>query len=397
MVGTLGVAAVLCLLAFVAGGGLNLETLTTVEIGLTLAAAVLIAAATLVAPARRPAYGIWPALLLFAFALLSAISVVWSVQPDESFKDAGRLLAYSAVFAAAVVLARVLPRRWPAVLGGITLAAVVVCGYALLTKSFPATSTDANLYPRLYEPYGYWNAIGLTAAMGAIGCLWLGARRAGHALLSALAYPAMGLMLLTLMLAYSRGALVALALGLALWFCIVPLRLRGAAVLISGALAAGAVVAWDFSRHALSIGKGPDRRATSARAPARRAPGRDARAAHARRRGGRRSDRPQAPSPLTRRRAGVALACLLAVARARLRRRARGQPPRLHRQHLPRLPLADRHARESPEHARAPDGGRQRARALLERGAEGLQGASRCSARARKATKSPACATAPDR
>ena len=46
--------------------------------------------------------------------------------------------------------------------------------------------------------------------MGAIGCLWLGARRAGHALFSALAYPAMGLMLVTLMLAYSRGALVAL-------------------------------------------------------------------------------------------------------------------------------------------------------------------------------------------
>ena len=88
--------------------------------------------------------------------------------------------------------------------------------------------------------------------MGAIGCMWLGARRAGHALLSALAYPAMGLMLLTLMLAYSRGALVALVLGLALWFCIVPLRLRGAAILISGAVLAGAVVAWDFSTHALN-------------------------------------------------------------------------------------------------------------------------------------------------
>ena len=64
--------------------------------------------------------------------------------------------------------------------------------------------------------------------MGAIGCMWLGARRAGHALLNALAYPAMGLMLVTLLLAYSRGALVALAIGVALWLCIVPLRLRGA-------------------------------------------------------------------------------------------------------------------------------------------------------------------------
>ena len=100
---------------------------------------------------------------------------------------------------------------------------------------------DANdIYARLQAPYGYWNATGLTAAMGVIGCLWLGARRAGHALLSALAYPAMGLLLVTLMLAYSRGALVALALGLVLWFCIVPLRLRGACVLLAGALGAGA-------------------------------------------------------------------------------------------------------------------------------------------------------------
>ena len=62
----------------------------------------------------------------------------------------------------------------------------------------------------------------------------------------------MGCCCVTLMLAYSRGALVALAVGLVLWFCIVPLRLRGAAVLIVGGLGAGAVVGWDFSRHALS-------------------------------------------------------------------------------------------------------------------------------------------------
>ena len=103
-----------------------------------------------------------------------------------------------------------MPRRWPALLGGIVLASVVVCGYALLTKSLPDHFADANRYARLYEPYGYWNALGLTAAMGAIGCMWLGARRAGHALLSALAYPAMGVLLLTLLLAYSRGALAAL-------------------------------------------------------------------------------------------------------------------------------------------------------------------------------------------
>jgi O-antigen ligase len=312
-IGTIGVAALLCLLAFYAQGGLNLATLTNVELGLTLASAVVLAAAVLVRQGPGRLYGAWPAVLLLAFALLSAVSVVWSVQPDGSWRDAGRLLCYAAVFAAAGALARMMPRRWPSLLGGITLASVVICGYALLTKSLPNHFTDANLFARLYEPYGYWNALGLTAAMGAIGCMWLGARRAGHALFSALAYPAMGVLLLTLLLAYSRGALVALAVALVLWFCLVPLRLRGAAVLLTGAAAAGAIAAWDFSNHALSSEKVPIGEATSAghelgalvlaMVALLTAVGVGVTFATGRR----------APTALTRRRAGVALGALLAV------------------------------------------------------------------------------------
>jgi O-antigen ligase len=249
---TLLIAGILCCVTFYAKGGLNLESMTATEMALTLGAGLVVAGAVALTPAGRRVYGAWPLALLLAFTALTALSVVWSVQPEYSWQDAGRMLAYSAVFGAAVALVRLAPERWPALLAGLALAAVVVCGYALLTKVFPGTLAPSSTYARLEEPYGYWNAIGLTAAMGAICCMWLGARRTGHALLSALAYPAMGLLLLTLTLAYSRGALVALAVGLVLWFCLVPLRLRGAAVLIVGALGAGAVAAWDFSRHALS-------------------------------------------------------------------------------------------------------------------------------------------------
>src|SRR5205823_13614117 len=208
----------------------------------TIGATLVAAAAVLLARERRLAYGCWSVGLLLALSALTALSTVWSVQPDASWQDAGRMLAYSAFFAAAVALARAAADRWPALLGGVILAAVVVCGWAVLTKVFPDQLDAADVYARLRAPYSYWNAIGLTAAMGAIGCLWLGSRRAGHALLSALAYPAMGLTLLTLMLAYSRGALAALVVGLVLWFCLVPLRLRGAAVLLSGAAGAAGVV-----------------------------------------------------------------------------------------------------------------------------------------------------------
>jgi O-Antigen ligase len=249
---TLLAAAVLCFVAFLAGGGLNLAHMTAVEMTLTIGSGVIVAVVVLFARAPPRSYGAWSTALLLAFTALTTLSVVWSVQPDDSWQDAGRMLAYSAFFAAAVALVRAAPSRWPAVLGGVILAAVVVCGYALLTKVFPDQLDASDVYARLRAPYSYWNAIGLTAAMGAIGCMWLGARRAGHALLSALAYPAMGLMLLTLMLAYSRGALVALALGAAVWLCIVPIRLRGAAVLLVGAAGAAGVVAWDFSTSAIS-------------------------------------------------------------------------------------------------------------------------------------------------
>jgi hypothetical protein len=267
---TLSTAAILCFIAFFAQGGLSLGRMTTVEIALTIASGAVVAGAVLLAPQRRgtqtggpakgtprPAYGVWPAGLLLALSALTALSVVWSVQPDASWQDAGRMFAFSGVFAAAVALSRATPSRWPSVLGGVVLASVAVCAYALLTKVFPNHFDANDIYARLRAPYGYWNAIGLTAALGVICCLWLGARRAGHALLNALAYPAMGVMLVTLLLAYSRGALVALAVGLALWFGAVPLRLRGAAVLVVGALAAAPIVAWDFSTHVLSTDRVP--------------------------------------------------------------------------------------------------------------------------------------------
>lgn len=249
---TLVVAGVLCFVTFEAGGGLELQSMTVTEIVLTLTAGVAIVLASLLAPHGARAHGAWPTALLLAMTVLTAVSVAWSVAPDSSWQDGGRMLAYSGVFATAVALARAYPRPWPALLGGIVLAAVAVCVYALLTKTLPGQLDVHNRYARLQEPYGYWNALGLTAALGAVGCLWLGARRAGHALVSAAAYPAMGLLLVTLMLAYSRGSIAALVGGVVVWMAIVPLRLRGARVLIVGALGAAPVVAWAFSTHALS-------------------------------------------------------------------------------------------------------------------------------------------------
>jgi hypothetical protein len=252
---TLAVAAGLCALVFYAKGGwnpINPRPMTVLEMTLTLAGGAAIAGVVLFAAPGRALYGGWAIGLLLALTALTALSVVWSVQPDESWQETARMLAYSALFAAAVALVRVAPERWSSVLGGVLLASVVVCAYALATKIFPRALDPGDQYARLRAPYDYWNATGLSAAMGILSCLWLGARRTGHAALGALSYPAMGLLVVTLMLSYSRGSLVAVAVGVALWLWLVPLRLRGAAVLLVGGAGAMVVVGWDFSQHALS-------------------------------------------------------------------------------------------------------------------------------------------------
>jgi hypothetical protein len=248
------VALVLCLVTFVASGGLTLSTATEVEMALTVGGGLVIAASVLLLRdrGRWHAHGLWPAIGMLALTALTALSVAWAVTPDSAWQETSLILAYSVVFIAVAVVARAAPMRAPGVLGGIVLAAVIVCGYALATKVFPAGLDAADQFARLQAPYQYWNAIGLTAAMGIVGSLWLGARRDGHPALNALAYPAVGLCVVTMMLAYSRGALLALAIGGGLWFAMVPLRLRGATVLLVSAGSALVVVLWAFKNASLS-------------------------------------------------------------------------------------------------------------------------------------------------
>src|SRR3954447_21307281 len=260
----LGIGVLLAAIALRGGGGLQLQPTTEVEMALDIAGGLIVACALLVGSGRRAAHGM-PALLCFAaLAGLTIASVLWSVNPSDSWLEASRTLAYVVVFGTAMVFVRFAPQRWAAIVGSTVVASTIICAYALLTKVFPGALNPDEIYARLREPFGYWNAVGLFAAMGAPGCLWLGARRSGHAAINALAYPALGLMILTLLLAYSRGGLLALAIGLGLWFVLVPLRLRGVAVLVASALGALFVAIWAFSQDGLS----KDRMAIDQRAAA---------------------------------------------------------------------------------------------------------------------------------
>jgi O-antigen ligase len=260
----LGLGALLAAIALRGGGGLQLKPTTEVEMALEIGGGIVAAGALLAGRDRRAVYGM-PALLCFAaLAALTIASVLWSVNPSDSWLEASRTLSYAVVFGVTMVFARFAPQRWAAVVGATVVASTIICVYALLTKVFPGALNPDEVYARLREPFGYWNAIGLMAALGAPGCLWLGARRDGHAAINALAYPALGLMILTLLLAYSRGGLLALLIGLGLWFALVPLRLRGVAVLATSATGALLIAIWAFAQDGLSKDRMPiDQRASA--------------------------------------------------------------------------------------------------------------------------------------
>ena len=247
----LGCAVALGAVAFVSGGGSELGANTWVEISITVVGACLAILAVLFS-ARGRAWGAVTLLLFVALTAFTAASIGWSVQPSDSWVEANRAVAYLAAFGGGIALARIVPGRWRAMIGAVAVLATVVSGYALLAKVFPATLDPVDQVGRLRLPFDYWNAVGLMGALGIPACLWAGSRREAGLFSRAMAVPAIGVLVVAAVLSLSRGVLVMAALGLIVWFALVSVRLRAAAVLILGAAGGGAVSAWALSDHALS-------------------------------------------------------------------------------------------------------------------------------------------------
>ena len=244
--------AALALVALIAKGGLSLGPSTTVEILVTLAGTAIAILAALRAPTPARAWGGISLTLLAALTAWTAVSVVWSYAPDASWVEANRAVAYLAAFAGAIGLARLAPRRAGSVATAVVIGALVICVIALAYKCFPAALDSREDLARLRQPVDYWNALGLIAAMAVPPVLWIGARREGSAATRALAFGLLGVLMTALMLSFSRGALVAVGVGLAFWFVMVPLRLRALTLLLVAGAGAGAVVAYAFSKDALT-------------------------------------------------------------------------------------------------------------------------------------------------
>ena len=184
--------------------------------------------------------GLSMSLPLLLFAVWMALSSAWGATTTDAFAAAERELLIVVGVAAALVVIRGERARqaFPAVVVGVTL----VCAYALATRLFPnrLSSSDPLSGYRLSAPIGYWNSLGIYAAIGLVVATGLLARakRAGR-VLAAVAIP---ILALTQYFTYSRGALIALAIGLVATFALDGERVQWLAAVSLATTLAGIVV-----------------------------------------------------------------------------------------------------------------------------------------------------------
>ena len=210
----------------------------------TLAAGWAAALAALGAERGLSRLGALGALLLVVLIVWTAVSAAWSLDVTQSLLEAQRTAVYAAAVLAALLWAGPRPAR---LLAGVWGGAALLCLWALVTRLVPDRFgvVDTISGYRLSEPIGYWNSLGLLAAIGALLALGFAARassvwaRAG----SAASVP---VFVTTLYFTFSRGAWLALAGGAIVALAADRRRLQLLAT--AGALTPGAVlVVWRAS------------------------------------------------------------------------------------------------------------------------------------------------------
>jgi len=180
---------------------------------------------------------------LLALAIWIGASSGWSTNFTQTVLEVERTLVYVSGVLALLLLAR---GRSPAyVLAGVLAAIVVVSLYALTTRLFPERlGTFPIAGNRVSEPLTYTNALGIFAAMGALLALGFVAR-GRSSIARALAAASLLVLVATLYFTFSRGAWVALGLGLLAAIALDRRRLQliTALLLVTPSLVAAVVLA----------------------------------------------------------------------------------------------------------------------------------------------------------
>ena len=207
-------------------------------------ALMLLAVAAIALSARRRIHlSRWEVTTVVAAAGLlvwTLLSTLWAPSATWPVRESERMLVYVGGLLALLLAIRRASHRM--LLGGVWAGIVIVSCYGLATRLFPGWQSTFDSFGgyRLSEPLGYWNGLGILAAIGALLALGIAARAQASSMRVAAAssVPALAT---ALYFTYSRGAWIAVAIGFLMALALDARRLQ----LVTSALITGswAVVA----------------------------------------------------------------------------------------------------------------------------------------------------------
>jgi hypothetical protein len=201
------------------------------------------------------------ALALAAFAALTGLSMVWSESAGRSYDELTRVLLYLGVFVVVAGIGAGSRRRRAQLLEGITLGTVVVVALAVLSRLEPALFPEQELQrlapafrPRLAYPFNYWNAVGSFVAIAIVLLVHAAGRLDRGRVFRAAATAALPLAGLALYLTFSRGGLIAAAVGCAVYLAFSPRRLAAFGSIAIGGI--GTALLAVLTRHYRALNDG---------------------------------------------------------------------------------------------------------------------------------------------
>ncbi len=260
----LAALAVLAALTALTGGGIATQPAGRVEVATALLGLLAVLGVCAGAIQIRRAPLAWLATgILTGFALWSMLSVEWSVLPEGSWLAANRALAYAVVAAVALTAAAVVPRAAVIAAVALTLTGLLVAVYALGGKLLPGIHIGVlNLDPggrfsRISRPLDYWNALGLLCVMASPAGIWLASSVKAPSRVRIAAAITLAILVLTVALAYSRGAIVGYIVVLAVMVGAGPRRLTRLGVGLGAIVAVAPAMIVAFTRHDLSAADVP--------------------------------------------------------------------------------------------------------------------------------------------
>jgi len=192
---------------------------------------------------------------LTGLAVLTAVSGSWSPSPGAWSASTQLAVSYLALTYATARAAAAVPGCARLIAPGVLIGAVLVTGYGLLARALPdLVSADASVVAggRLFAPIGYWNAMGLLAAIGLVTCAAVLSRPDATVVVKRVAVATTPLLGAALAMSYSRTAIAAAIAGLLVVMIVGSRRaaLTGCALVTASALlGAASTMPFDAVRH----------------------------------------------------------------------------------------------------------------------------------------------------